>query len=284
MVSTSDMSGDSSGRVMLHSFGILVENMSDLSHDLVSASEHELVSLEESSGETVGLQNSVHFHDLLVVFTSGRVNNLMELMNKSLMGNQLVHARHVQRGIHVGCEDALDVGQPSEHLGALHSSNVAHEGLGKLFGVNVLLKKSENLVQQLLLMQVVELQGGEHLVDDDVLVNESWKLVHDGGDQVGVVLETNMDVGARNHLASAVHAHVELEHFSSNIHVFHGVPDIGVMSHQTITFSMSSCGSNFSFGMIGTSFDSDVLGLGSLESTEASGCLLVFFNRSGLDS
>ena len=206
--SAGDMSGDG---MVSNSFGVLVENMSDLSHDLVAAFEHELVSLEESSSETVGLQNSVHLHDLLVVLTSSRVDDLMELMNKSLMGNQLVHARHVQGGIHVGSKDAFDVGQPSEHLGALHSSNVAHEGSGKLFRVDVLLEKSKNLVEQLLLMQVVQLQGGEHLVDNNVLVNESGELVHDSRDQVGVVLETNMNVGARNHLASAVHAHVELE-------------------------------------------------------------------------
>ena len=42
-------------------------------------------------------------------------------------------------------------------------------------------------------------------------MNESGELVHDSRDQVGVVLETNMNVGARNHLVSAVHAHVKLE-------------------------------------------------------------------------
>ena len=75
----------------------------------------------------------------------------------------------------------------------------------------MLLQKSKNLVEQLLLMQVVELQGGEHLVDNDVLVNESGELVHDSRDQIRVVLETNMNVSARNHLVSAVHAHVKLE-------------------------------------------------------------------------
>ena len=59
--------------------------------------------------------------------------------------------------------------------------------------------------------------------------------------------------------------------------------DIGVMSHQTVTLGMVSMSvGNISMGFIGTSFDSDVLGLGSLESTKARD-LLVFFNRSGLD-
>lgn len=71
---------------------VMLENMFDLSHDLVFASEHEFVSLEESSSETVLLQNSVHLHDLLVVSSCCGVNNLMELMNKSLVSNQLVHA------------------------------------------------------------------------------------------------------------------------------------------------------------------------------------------------
>ena len=58
-------------------------------------------------------------------------------------------------------------------------------------------------------MQVVELQGGIHLVDDSVLMNESWELVHDGGNEVSIVGEANMDVVARNDLSSVVHAHVE---------------------------------------------------------------------------
>jgi hypothetical protein len=271
-----DMSGEGFCRVVCHGLFIAVENMSDLSHDLVATFEHELVGFEESSTEAVGLQDSVHLHDLLVVFTSGGVNNLMELMNKSLMGDQLVHARHVQGGIHVGLEDALDVGKPSEHLVALHGANVAHKGLSKLFGVNVLLEEGEHLVEQLLLMQVVELQGGEHLVNNDVLVNESGELIHDGRDQVGVVLETNMNLGALNHLASTVHAHVELEMFSTDVHVLHDVMDIFVVSHHTVTFSLFLSSLDFSLGMIGTSLDSDVLFGRSLKSRE--GTLLILFN------
>lgn len=175
----------------------------------------------------------------------------------------------------MGLEDTFDVRKPSEHLGGLHSSNVVHQCSGKLFGVNVLFKQGENLVQQLLLMQVVELQGGEHLVHDDVLVNESRELVHDGGDQVGVILETNMNLGARNHLASAVHAHVQLEHSTTYIHSLHGVMNVLVMSHHSearpaMLFGWRSLLGDicFSLSTIGTNIDSDLLGLGCLEATE----------------
>lgn len=42
-----------------------------------------------------------------------------------------------------------------------------------------------------------------------MLMNKSWELVHNGGDKVSIISKANMDVVARNDLASVVHAHVK---------------------------------------------------------------------------
>ena len=48
----------------------------------------------------------------------------------------------------------------------------------------MLLEDGEDLREQLLLVEVVELQGGVHAVDEGVLVNESWELSDDLSDQL----------------------------------------------------------------------------------------------------
>lgn len=58
-------------------------------------------------------------------------------------------------------------------------------------------------------MQIVELQGGEHLVDDRMLMNKFRQLIHNSGNQGSTVPEANIDVGARNHSVMLVHAHVK---------------------------------------------------------------------------
>ena len=75
-------------------------------------------------------------------------------------------------------------------------------------------------------MQVVELQGGIHLVDDSVLMNKSWELVHDGGNEVSIVGEANMDVVARNDLSSVVHAHVKSGIDTVDLNSSHGVASV----------------------------------------------------------
>lgn len=40
-------------------------------------------------------------------------------------------------------------------------------------------------------------------------MNESGELVHNGGDKVSIVGESNMDVVARNDLSLVIHAHVK---------------------------------------------------------------------------
>ena len=73
----------------------------------------------------------------------------------------------------------LDLDQPWEVFTLMHNIDVVEKSGGKLMRVNVLFEDCKNLVEQLLLMQIVKLQGSVHLVDDGVLVNESRELVHD---------------------------------------------------------------------------------------------------------
>ena len=54
-------------------------------------------------------------------------------------------------------------------------------------------------------------------------MNESGELVHNGGDEVSIVGETNMDVVARNDLASVVHAHVKSGIDTVDLDSSHGV-------------------------------------------------------------
>ena len=61
----------------------------------------------------------------------------------------------------------------------MHNFDVVEKSGGKLTRVNVLFKDCKNLVEQLLLVQIVNLQGGVHLVDDGVLVNKPRELAHD---------------------------------------------------------------------------------------------------------
>lgn len=70
------------------------------------------------------------------------------------------------------------------------------------------LEDGEDLVKQLLFMQVVELQGGVHLVDDGMLVHKSRKLLHDGRDKITVILGIDMNVITWHNHTPVVHAHV----------------------------------------------------------------------------
>ena len=97
---------------------------------------------------------------------------------------------------------------PAE-ITSLHGGHVLHKGSGEVSGVNVQLEDGKDLVKQLLLMQVVELKGGVHSVDDGVLVDKSWEGLHDSLDKRSGVAEVIHDMGARNHVVSAIHAIVK---------------------------------------------------------------------------
>ena len=58
-------------------------------------------------------------------------------------------------------------------------------------------------------------------------MNESGELVHNGGDEVSIVGETNMDVVARNNLASVVHAHVKSSIYTVDPNSSDGVGSVG---------------------------------------------------------
>lgn len=65
----------------------------------------------------------------------------------------------------------------------MHLSNVSVDDSGERFGVHVELEDGEDLGKELLLMEIVELEGSVHSVDYGVLVDESGELFHDGSDQ-----------------------------------------------------------------------------------------------------
>jgi hypothetical protein len=120
----------------------------------------------------------------------------------------------------------------------LHGTNVRVHGGGKLSGVDVLLQEGKNLVKQLLLVQIVELQDGVHLVNDQVLMDESWEFLHDGSNEVLVILHANVEVIAGDHLFSVIQAHVEVGHDATDFDSADSVFGVGVVSHQSIILSI----------------------------------------------
>jgi len=121
------------------------------------------------------------------------------------------------------------LGDPAEVL-SLHGVDVGIHSSGELSRVDVLLQDGENLVEQFLLVQIVELQDGVHLVDDQVLVDKSWELLHDGRNQVLIIFHTNVEVIARDHLLLVVHAHVKVGHDTTDLDLTDSVMGVGVVS------------------------------------------------------
>ena len=160
-----------------------------------------------SADEASGLHDSEHFVDHPVMMGSSVMDNSVESVHEMHVGDLGIHVTLAE--VDVSDQEALDLSNPAE-VSAVHSRDEGSEGGSELGRVDMLLQDGEHLVEKLLLMQVVELQGGVHLVDDGVLMNKSWELSHDGGDKVPIVSETNMDVVARHDFSSPVHAHVEL--------------------------------------------------------------------------
>ena len=75
--------------------------------------------------------------------------------------------------------------------------------------MHMLVQESQNLLQQLLLMEIVQFQSSIHLVDESMLVDESWQILHDRVHELAVVGEANMDVVALHNLMLGIHAHVK---------------------------------------------------------------------------
>ena len=112
------------------------------------------------------------------------------------------------------------------------------ESMGELGGVDVLLQDGEDLVEELLLMEIVELQDGVHLVNDQVLVDESWELLHDGGDEVLIIFHTNVEVIAGDHLFLVVHAHVEVSCDATDSDLTDSMTGVVVVSQKSIILSV----------------------------------------------
>jgi len=58
-------------------------------------------------------------------------------------------------------------------------------------------------------VQIVQLQGAEHFVDDCVLMDKLGQFIHDGCNQRSRVTKANIDVSTRNHSMVRIHAHME---------------------------------------------------------------------------
>ena len=80
----------------------------------------------------------------------------------------------------------------------MHGLDVTSKGFGKIGRMNMKLQDGEDLVQQLLLMEIVDLEGGVHSVHNGMLVNKSWKSTHDSCDKGSGVGEIIHDMRARH--------------------------------------------------------------------------------------
>ena len=94
-------------------------------------------------------------------------------------------------------------------MASVHLSNVGKDDSGERLGVHVELEDGEDLGKELLLMEIVELEGCVHSVDNGVLVDESWELSHDGSNQASRVREVVHNVGARDNMVVLVQTVVE---------------------------------------------------------------------------
>ena len=114
------------------------------------------------------------------------------------------------------------------------------------------LENVEDLSKQLLLVQVVKLEGGVHSVDDGVLVDKSGKLLHDLGDQALGVAEVVHDVAARNDMVLLVHAVVESGDVVDVVNVMdHNLVHLGLAADILFDALLRSCFYASLFGYFG---------------------------------
>ena len=121
----------------------------------------------------------------------------------------------------------------------VHGLDVLLEGHGELMRVDVFLEDGKHLVEELLLVEVVELQGGVHLVDHGVLVDKSGKLSHDFGNKSAIVAKSDMNMVTLNNLLSPVHAHMELDVDSIELDHLSSVGDSRTMRNGLTSSGMS---------------------------------------------
>ena len=157
--------------------------MLEMSNDLGMLVQEVVHGLNDMSvlGEPVFLHHGEEPVDHLVRMSGGMSDDRMELMHKSVVGDEGVHLVMVHP--HIPLHDACNFLNPAVFT-AMHFGEVCEDDLGEPLGVLVELEDLDDFGKQLLLVQVVELKGGVHPVDDGVLVNKSGKLMHDLFDQV----------------------------------------------------------------------------------------------------
>ena len=161
-----------------------------------------------------------------MVISSSVVDDRVKLVGQLHVSDQLIHARHIHHSIHITFQGTFDLIDPAK-VRAVHRLDLRMHGGGELFRMDVLLEDGEDLIKQLLLMQVVKLEGSVHLEDHGVLVSEPWKLLHDRGDQISVVSKSDMDVVARDNLPLGIHAGVDSSPSSTDFNCADMMSDIG---------------------------------------------------------
>lgn len=88
----------------------------------------------------------------------------------------------------------------------MHGLDVAGEGSSKIVRVDVQLEDRKHLVEQLLLMEVVDLQGGVHPVDYGMLVHKSGESSHDCSNEGSGIGEVIHNVRAWHQVVVSAHA------------------------------------------------------------------------------
>jgi hypothetical protein len=138
-------------------------------------------------------------------------------------------------------------------MATVHLSNISEDDSSKRLGVHVELKDGEDLREKLLLMEIVELEGGVHPVDHGVFMNKPGELFHNGGDQASGVAEVVHNMAARNNVMLGVQAIVES---GNTVNVVDLMDSDSVMNESMLNLVLKSClsGSLFGDGLL-VSFD-----------------------------
>ena len=151
-------------------FGLL-----GLAHELLEAVEHLRGHLQTgvALGELVCLHHVVQPADHLVRMGGSMPYDRMQLVHESVVGDHAVNL--VVLRVQVGVEQGRNLFDPAV-VACVHRANVGADGLSEVSRMHVRAKDVQDLSEELLLVQIVKLQGGEHSVDDEVLVNKSRQL------------------------------------------------------------------------------------------------------------
>lgn len=131
--------------------------------------------------ESMMLHDFEHLVNRLVVRNGGMTNNRVKLVDHFVVSDVLLDPWSLEGKYHVMVQEFFNIVNPAKVF-AMHNFKVIHHGFFEIVGMEMLVQEGKNLLEQFLLMQVIEFQGGIHLVDDGVFVNKSWKGIHNSSD------------------------------------------------------------------------------------------------------